>query len=90
MHAVSADAPAKGAIARDEEQYPARPADRQIAPRDRLAAGRVIVAKDDSAASGQGAQDRLGVFYATPVGQESKAERRRCDAGAFERQRGGC
>ncbi len=90
MHPVSADAVGEILIAGDKKENAARARDRQIAPRDRLTRGHVIIAKDDSSAPRQRAQDRLRIGDAAPIRQEGERKRRQRAACRMERARGRC
>ncbi len=90
MHAVGADGVGERFIPRDEKQDAAPFAYSAIAPRQRLAARRLIVAKDHGAARGQRAQDRLGVGDPAAIRHEGQRERNDGAARAFERPRSRC
>lgn len=90
MHAVRADPRGERRIAGDEEQNAAPGADRLIAPRRRLAARIVIIAKDDGGALRQRAQDRLRVCDPPPVRHEGEAKGRVSARCGFQRPRRRC
>lgn len=90
MDAVGADGRGEALIARDEKQDAAPAADRKKTAGDRRASRMVVIAKDDSRSRRQGAQNRLRIGDAAPVGHEGERKWRESARRLFERLRGGC